>query len=216
MVRSRGPVQLAALAIPTFVAAALLLPHSPDALRELVLSAGPAAPLIAVAAWMVLTPALFPGTLLAAACGLAFGATGGAALAWVGALAGGMAAFALSRTIARSSVEPFLSRTERLAKVRALLERRGFAAVLAARLMPGVPAGGLHFAAGVSPVSARAFAGAIGIGALVRTVPYAVLGQGLASGSLATVLFAAGSILLGGLAAAVLVRRLRLPAEAVA
>ena len=212
--RSRAPIQFAALVIPTFVAAALLLPHSPDALRELVLSVGPAAPLIAVAAWIVLTPVLFPGTVLAAACGLAFGAAGGAALAWVGALGGGMAAFALSRTVARSSLEPLLRRTERLAKVRALLARRGFAAVLAARLMPGVPAGGLHYVAGVSPVSARAFAAAMAIGALLRTVPYAVLGQGLGSGSLATILLATGSIVLGGLAAAVLVRHLRQPVDA--
>jgi uncharacterized membrane protein YdjX (TVP38/TMEM64 family) len=214
-VRSRGPIHLAALAIPLFVTAALLLPHSPDDLRELVLSLGPAAPLIALAAWIVATPALFPGTVLAAACGLAFGAAGGAALAWAGALGGGMAAFALSRTIARSSMEPLLRRSERLTNVIALLERRGFAAVLTARLMPGVPAGGLHYAAGVSPVSARAFASAMAIGALLRTVPYAVLGQGLASGSLATVLFAGGSILLGGLSAAVLVRQLRRPAGAV-
>ena len=184
-------------------------------MRELVLSVGPAAPLIAVAAWIVVTPVLFPGAVLAAACGLAFGAAGGAALAWVGALGGGMAAFALSRTVARSSVEPFLCRTERLTKVRGLLARRGFAAVLAARLMPGVPAGGLHYAAGVSPVSARAFAAAMAIGALLRTVPYAVLGQGLGSGSLATILLATGSIVLGGLAAAVLVRHLRQPVDAV-
>jgi uncharacterized membrane protein YdjX (TVP38/TMEM64 family) len=215
-VRSRAPIQFAGLVIPTFVAAALLLPHSPDALRELVLSVGPAAPLIAVAAWIVLTPVLFPGAVLAAACGLAFGAAGGAALAWVGALGGGMAAFALSRTVARSSLEPLLRRTERLAKVHALLARRGFAAVLAARLMPGVPAGGLHYVAGVSPVSARAFAAAMAIGALLRTVPYAVLGQGLGSGSLATILLATGSIVLGGLAAAVLVRHLRQPVDAVA
>jgi uncharacterized membrane protein YdjX (TVP38/TMEM64 family) len=215
-VRSRAPIQFAGLVIPTFVAAALLLPHSPDALRELVLSVGPAAPLIAVAAWIVLTPVLFPGAVLAAACGLAFGAAGGAALAWVGALGGGMAAFALSRTVARSSLEPLLRRTERLAKVHALLARRGFAAVLAARLMPGVPAGGLHYVAGVSPVSARAFAAAMAIGALLRTVPYAVLGQGLGSCSLATILLATGSIVLGGLAAAVLVRHLRQPVDAVA
>ena len=96
----------------------------------------------------------------------------------------------------------------------ALLERRGFAAVLAARLMPGMPATGLHYAAGVSPVRARGFAGAIAIGALLRTVPYAVLGEGLGSGSILTMLLAGGSIVLGGLAAAVLVRHVRRPATA--
>jgi uncharacterized membrane protein YdjX (TVP38/TMEM64 family) len=77
--------------------------------------------------------------------------------------------------------------------------------------MPGVPAGGLHYAAGVSPVSARAFVAAIGLGALLRTVPYAVLGQGLVSGSPVTLVVAGASILLGGLAAGVLLRYLRQP-----
>lgn len=208
----RSLIAVAAVAIAAFAAAATLLPHSPSALHELVLSVGPAAPVIALAAWIVLTPALFPGTALAAAGGLAFGALGGAALAWGGAVAGGMAAFVLARTAARAPVELLARRHSRLERVHALLERRGFAAVLAARLTPGVPATGLHYAAGVSPVGARAFAGAIAIGALLRTVPYAVLGQGLASGSIATMLVAAGSIALGGLAAAVLVRQLRRPA----
>ena len=63
--------------------------------------------------------------------------------------------------------------------------------------MPGVPATGLHYAAGVSPVRARAFAGAMAIGALLRTVPYAILGQGLSTGSIATILIAGGSVALG-------------------
>jgi uncharacterized membrane protein YdjX (TVP38/TMEM64 family) len=199
-----------AVAVPVgFVAAAVLLPHSPDALRELVLSLGPAAPAIALAAWILLTPALFPGTVLAAAGGLAFGGVGGAAVAWAGAVAGGITAFALARTVARGPVDGLVRRTPRLRRIHALLECRGFAAVLAARLMPGVPAGGLHYAAGVSPVKMRAFAAAIGVGALLRTVPYAVLGQGLASGSITTVLLAAGSIAVGGVAAALLVRHVR-------
>jgi hypothetical protein len=49
---------------------------------------------------------------------------------------------------------------------------------------------------------------------LLRTTPYAVLGQGIGSGSLATIVIAAASIALGGLAAALLVRRLRVPAPA--
>ena len=157
----------------------------------------------------MLTPALAPGPVLAAACGLAFGAVGGAALAFAGAVAGGLVAFALARTAARVPVERLVRSRPRLARVHAVLERRGFAAVLAARLMPGVPAGGLHYAAGVSPVRARSFAGAIAIGALLRTVPYALLGEGLGSGSILTLLLAGGSIALGGLAAIVLVHRLR-------
>jgi uncharacterized membrane protein YdjX (TVP38/TMEM64 family) len=58
------------------------------------------------------------------------------------------------------------------------LERRGFQAMLAARLMPGVPAASLHCVTGVAPVGIPAFAAAIVLGALVRTARFAVLGQG--------------------------------------
>jgi uncharacterized membrane protein YdjX (TVP38/TMEM64 family) len=205
-------IGLLAFIAGAFVAAFILLPHSPGDLRALILGAGVLAPAIAVAAWMILTPAMFSGTLLAAASGLAFGAVGGAAVSLVGAVLGGLVAFALARTVARPQVEARLLRRSRSRRIQSLLERRGFAATLAARLMPGVPATGLHYAAGISPVGTRAFAGAITIGALLRTTPYAVLGQGIGSGSLATIAIAGGSIVLGGLAAAVLVRHLRVPA----
>jgi uncharacterized membrane protein YdjX (TVP38/TMEM64 family) len=182
----RRLVGLVAVALPAFVAAAILLPHSPSGLRELLLSLGPAAPALAIGAWIMLVPAMFPATLLAAAGGLAFGMLGGSALAFGGAVAGGLVAFALARFGARGAVERFVQRKPKLARLHSLLERRGFAAILAARLMPGVPAGGLHYAAGASPVRARSFAAAI-----------------------ATMLVAVASIALGGLAATVLLRQLR-------
>jgi uncharacterized membrane protein YdjX (TVP38/TMEM64 family) len=185
-------------------------------LRELLVSVGPAAPAIALGAWILLTPALFPGSVLAAAGGLAFGALGGASLAFGGALAGGLAAFALARTAARGPAERLIARSTKLAKLDSLLKRRGFSAILALRLMPGVPATALHYAAGVSQVRARAFAAAIAVGALLRTVPYAFLGTGLASGSALTLLLAGGSIALGSAAAAALFRHLRRPSPAAA
>jgi uncharacterized membrane protein YdjX (TVP38/TMEM64 family) len=202
---------LVALVASAFAAAAILLPHSPQQLRETVLAAGIAAPAVALLAWAVLTPALVSGTLLAAAGGLAFGTAGGAALSVGGALLGGLAAFGLARSVAREQAEAMLARPK-LAKLRDLLDRRGFQAVLAARLMPGVPATALHYAAGASPVRARSFAAAIAIGALLRTTPYALLGVGLGSGSLVAVLVAVASIAVGGLTATLLLRQLRRPA----
>jgi uncharacterized membrane protein YdjX (TVP38/TMEM64 family) len=198
-------MRLLRLALPVAVlagaglAVALLLPHSPAGLRALLLDAGAAAPLVALGAWMVLTPARFPGTLLAAAGGLAFGAAGGAMLALAGAVAGGLTAFALGRTAARRPVERFVRRRPRLAGLHARVERDGFATVLCARLMPGVPATWLHYAAGASPVRARAFAAAIATGALLRTVPYALLGQGLGSGSRLSAVSATGPCMLDGI-----------------
>jgi uncharacterized membrane protein YdjX (TVP38/TMEM64 family) len=205
----RRLIGLATVVILAVLVAAIGLPHSPAGLRGLLLGLGPAAPAIAIAAWIALTSSMFPGTVLAAAGGLAFGALGGAAVSLVGAVAGGMAAFVLARTVARAPVDRYVRGRERLARATALLERRGFAVMLAARLMPGVPATGLHYAAAVSPVRARGFAGAIAIGALLRTVPYALLGDGLGSGSLLTTFVAAGSIVFSGLAAAVLIRQIR-------
>jgi uncharacterized membrane protein YdjX (TVP38/TMEM64 family) len=206
------PLRRRAAAVPVVllvIAAALWLPHSPSELRDLALSAGVAAPAVALAAWVVLTPALFPGPVLAAAGGLAFGALGGTALACSGAVLGGVAAFWLARTIARGPATRLARRSARLARIHALLETRGFAAVLSARMMPGVPATGLYYAAGSSPVRLRAFAPAIAVGALLRTTPYALLGQGLASGSAVGIGIAAASIAIGGAVALLLLRGLR-------
>ena len=112
--RNRRILALAALVAAGAGAAGLLLPHSPDGLRELVAAAGPAAPLIAIAAWTLLTPALFPGTVLAAACGLAFGAGIGAGVAFAGAILGGIVAFTLARTAGRSQVEALADRHARI------------------------------------------------------------------------------------------------------
>jgi uncharacterized membrane protein YdjX (TVP38/TMEM64 family) len=187
------------------VAAAALLPHSPSELRDLVLAAGVAAPVAALAAWVVLTPALFPGTLLAAASGLTFGAIWGTALALGGAVLGGLAAF----TLARGPALRLVRRSRALTRAHARLERGGFAAVLAARLMPGVPASGLYYAAGVSPVRRGGFTAAIAIGAILRTTPYVLLGQGLASGSTIPFIIAVASIAIGAGGAMLLLRQLR-------
>jgi uncharacterized membrane protein YdjX (TVP38/TMEM64 family) len=195
-----------------FALGALFLPHSPAELRSAILGLGLAAPIVALAAWTLLTPAMFSGTVLAAASGLAFGAAGGVAVAVAGAVLGGLVAFSLARSIGHAPAQTWMLRSRRLAKLHALVEQRGFVALLAARLMPGVPVTGLHYAAGLSPVSVRSFAAAIAVGALLKTAPYALLGQGLASGSSATIFAAFGSIALGTIAAALLVRRLRLPA----
>jgi hypothetical protein len=57
-------------------------------------------------------------------------------------------------------------------------------------LMPGTEAEGaalLHYVAGASPVGTRAFSEALAVDAILRTVPYAVLGEGTGSGSPATI-----------------------------
>jgi uncharacterized membrane protein YdjX (TVP38/TMEM64 family) len=76
--------------------------------------------------------------------------------------------------------------------------------------MPGVPATASHYAAGASPVRYGAFTAAIAIGALVRAAPYAVLGQGLATGSPLALALAVVPVVIGGAGGMVLMRHLRL------
>ena len=75
--------------------------------------------------------------------------------------------------------------------------------------MRGVPASGLHYAAVISPVRRSAFTAAIAIGALLRTTPYALLGEGLATGSAFALIIAASSIAIGTAGATLLLRQVR-------
>jgi uncharacterized membrane protein YdjX (TVP38/TMEM64 family) len=75
--------------------------------------------------------------------------------------------------------------------------------------MPGVPASCLYYAAGVSPVRRSAFTAAIAIGALLRTTPYALLGDGLATGSAIAIVAAVASVVVGAGGAMLLFRQVR-------
>jgi uncharacterized membrane protein YdjX (TVP38/TMEM64 family) len=210
-VRGRRLILLALAIGAGFVAAAIAVPHDPADLRALAVSGGAAAPVAALAGWIALTCALFPGTVLAAACGLAFGPVWGGLLSCLGATLGGLTAFAIARGGGRVAAERLLG--DRLPGLRGLIERRGFATMLAARMAPGVPATGLHYAAGLSRVRPVAFGAAIALGGAPRTVAYAVLGAGIGTGSPATLALGAGAIALLGGAGLLIAWRLR-PAAA--
>jgi len=68
--------------------------------------------------------------------------------------------------------------------------------------------------AGISSVPRREFAAAIAIGALLRTTPYALLGDGLATGSPVALIAAASSIAIGAAGATLLLRYARAGAHA--
>jgi hypothetical protein len=151
-------------------------------------AAGVAAPAIALGAWILLTPAMFSGTVLAA--------------------------FAPARTAGRTQLEATVMRRAELRKVHALLERRGFLAMLAARLMPGVPATDLHYVAGVAPVGGTCVCRGDGARRPGADGPICRARPGDRLGPLATILIAGSSIAVGAVTAAVLVRRLRTPVAA--
>jgi len=157
-----------------FATVALAAPHSPDALRDGLAGLGVAAPLVYVIVWALLTPALVSGTLLALGAGLSFGAATGSCVGIAGATAGGIIAFAIARRFGRSAVDRLMG--ARLHAAQQRVERRGFLAVLSARMAPGVPTTLLNYACGVSRVRLRDFMWGTFLGGAPRIVAYAALG----------------------------------------
>ena len=63
--------------------------------------------------------------------------------------------------------------------MRALVARRGFLAVLYARILPGVPYNLVNYGAGLTDIRLRVFAGATALGAAPRAFAYTALGGSL-------------------------------------
>ncbi len=168
---------IAVFASLLFALAAIFLPHSPGAIRTAVASYGAAAPLLFVALWMLLTPALFSGTILAAASGLLFGAALGTALGVAGATLGGLISFAIARRCGRGAFARLSG--PRVTRVRERVDARPLRSVLLLRVMPGIPATWLNYAVGLTRIRARTFALAIALGGAPRVFIYAGLGGSL-------------------------------------
>jgi uncharacterized membrane protein YdjX (TVP38/TMEM64 family) len=157
-----GVLALAATASGLFLAGAIFLPHSPTGIRAAVASYGWAAPLLFVAAWTALTPALFSGTILAGAAGLMFGAGLGTAVGVLGATVGGLISFAIARRLGADAFNQLAP--PKLRRVEDRLSARPLRSLLILRLMPGMPATWLNYAVGLTRVRAGTFAVANALG----------------------------------------------------
>ena len=81
----------------------------------------------------------------------------------------------------------------------AWVNENGFAAVLASRLAPGVPAGIVNYLAGLSGIRTRAFVAAVALGSLPKTIAYVALGGALSDpvstrGAIAVALYATAAV----------------------
>jgi uncharacterized membrane protein YdjX (TVP38/TMEM64 family) len=168
---------LVALIAGAFVLVASTGKLSSDRVRDWMDGFGVAGPLVFIVVSAALTPSLFPGPLLAGASGLLFGTWLGTPISIVSATLGATLAFCLSRWIAHDAVEQLQGR--RIAALRAFIGRRGFLSILYARIAPGVPYSMVNYAAGLSPVALRTFAGATALGCAPRAFAYTALGGSL-------------------------------------
>ena len=150
---------------------------SSDRVRDAIDPLGAAAVPAFIALSALLTCALFPGPLLAGASGLLFGTALGTPVSITAATLGAVIAFCIARFVAHDAVQTLTP--ERLRPVQDWIERRGFWAVLYARIAPGVPYSLLNYAAGVTRVGLPAFAAATAIGVAPRAFAYTALGGSL-------------------------------------
>ncbi|WP_445152702.1 TVP38/TMEM64 family protein [Baekduia sp. Peel2402] len=168
---------LVAIVVAAFVVVASSGHLSAQRVRDWVDGYGIAGPLVFIAVSSLLTPALFPGPLLAGASGLLFGTWLGTPISIISAVLGASLAFSLSRWLAHDAVEQLQG--ARLRALRAFIGRRGFLSVLYARIVPGVPYSMVNYAAGLSPIALTTFAAATAIGCAPRAFAYTALGGSL-------------------------------------
>jgi uncharacterized membrane protein YdjX (TVP38/TMEM64 family) len=156
--------------------AAALLGFAPSAreLRDFGEELGWAGYLLWTPVTAVLNSVFVPGPVLAGAAGLLFGTALGTPLAIVAATATACFQMAIGRFFAGAEVSRRLP--ERVRRVDAFLERRGFWAVLYIRLAPGIPYTVVNYGAGLTKLRFRDMAAGTAIGAAPRTFAYVALG----------------------------------------
>ena len=127
------------------------------------------------------------------------------ALSVAGGLLGAMAAFLVARYAAAQAVEQIAG--DRLGRIQEAVARRGFVAVLYARIFPGVPRDLANYVFGLTRVGFGAFALATLVGLSPRAYAYTALGGSLGSFDSTQSIVAIGLLVAMGLLGLVLVRR---------
>ena len=211
--RRRAWLRLGALGAGLATALAIVLltsGFSAQRVRDWVDGFGIAAPLVFIVLSAALTCALFPSPVLAGASGLLFGTALGFPVSLTAATLGASCAFLISRTVGFGAVEQLAG--PRLRRIRDWIGRRGFVAVLYARIVPGMPYTLVNYAAGLTPLRLPVFAGATALAAAPRAFAYTALGGSLGNWSSPESLAAAGVLLvMAGVGLFLLRREVRLP-----
>jgi len=139
------------------------------------------APPAFVAAYAVATAFDFSGLVLTLVGGAVFGFWWGTLLNLAGANLGAWAAFWVARRLGRDGIAALLGR--RAAGLDRLAAQAGFVWLLRLRLIPLVPFNLLNFAAGLTNLPWRTYAGATALGIVPGTAIYTFFADALLGGS---------------------------------
>jgi len=144
-------------------------------IHRIVHRAGWLAPVVFVMIYVGLTVLLFPAVVATLAGGALFGVVAGSLITLVAAVLGATIAFAIGRRLGQADVQRLIG--GRASRLEEWMRRRGFVALLYARLVPIVPFNLLNYAAGMTGMSLRSYVAATAIGIIPGTVAYTALGS---------------------------------------
>ncbi|MGQ0632272.1 MAG: TVP38/TMEM64 family protein [Sporichthyaceae bacterium] len=171
--RSRLIVLGALIAAVAVVLAFTGLPSS-DEIRDWADDAGPAGPVLFAAAFAAISLLPLPLAPLSIAAGVLFGFAVALPAVYAGGLVGAAATFGIARALGRPAVVQISG--ERLARIDALVRRRGLAAIIGVRLVPIVPFTLFNYACGLTGVRTRDYLLGTAIGVLPGTSAYVAAG----------------------------------------
>ncbi|WP_051479045.1 TVP38/TMEM64 family protein [Arthrobacter sp. H5] len=209
--RSAKPIRKLLILVTVIIGATIVVLFVPilpvNEMRDLVDRAGWWGPVGFMAGYAALTLAPLPKNILSIAAGILFGFGPGLVIVYCAAMAGASAAFWLGRALGRDAVERLTG--TRIAKVDALLAKRGFAAVIGVRLIPVLPFTAINYSAGLTALGWWPYFLGTMIGILPGTVSFLALGAfGLELGWPAQLAVAVlGGLTLAGVMLAVRSRR---------
>lgn len=170
----RGPARLPrpairlallGLLLATGVVVAVVVGIPPvSEIRAAVTAAGMAGPVLYAAAYAAITLTPATAAALSVTAGLLFGVPVGLAVVMAGAVVSACAAFGIARGLGRSAVRGIDN--ARLARLDALLRRRGVLAVIGVRMVPLLPFAPLNYACGLVGVRWRDYVPGTALGIL--------------------------------------------------
>jgi uncharacterized membrane protein YdjX (TVP38/TMEM64 family) len=113
---------------------------------------GPWAPILCMAAYVILELLFVPALPLNVLSGIAFGPVWGTLYVWIGAAVSAAAAFLVTRHGGREMVERWVARNSRLAKIDEAVARHGWRILAFTRLVPVFPFNMQNYAYGLTGI----------------------------------------------------------------
>lgn len=133
-------------------------------------------PIVFMLGYMVATVAFIPGSLLTLSAGAIFGLGAGVLYVFVGASGGAIAAFLVSRYVARNAIEAKVAGNARFAAIDRAVGKQGLKIVTLLRLSPVFPFNLLNYGLGLTQVRLRDYAIAC-VGMIPGTLLYTYYGK---------------------------------------